>query len=212
MITELIDTPDFAEIIRDTVYSILDTEQANQVALATAAGKPDPQLWALEVHRESTQVLDYVDDPTVVPFVNVRLDRCVRETDASTTSGIYKFETWINIDVIGASAASTTQPASTLAALKVNRGVRLVRQILGASQYARLGLRTGATDSRRFEEITFGRPDIDTVNAVAAATLRLSIKCIETGPQTQAGILNLIDVTTNRDSDGLTLFAATFGG
>jgi len=211
MITELILTPDVSEIIRDAVYTILDTEQTNQKALATSAGEANPELWGLEVHRETVDVAEYIDEPPIAPLVIVRLDEMDRDTSANGAD-LYKFETTILVDVIAAAPAKGTDTAGLAAALKVNRGMRLVRQILCASEYARLGLRNGIVDSRKIENIKFYRPDAEYTNAVSCATLRLTVRLVESGPQTVAKILNSIVTQTNRAEDDFELFSATFGG
>lgn len=212
MISELIDSPDLSEVVRDTVYAILQAEQAAQVALATSAGKANPNEWALEVHRETVDVADYIDSPGDAPLVIVTLDEMNRDPNNTTASGIYKFETTILIDVVGVASASGTNSATLESKLKVNRGVRLVRQILSAAEYTRLGLRTGMVDSRKIEYVKFNPPDFGGLSGVASATIRMTVKLNETGPQSAGNILNLITTETKRADDGFTLFDATFGG
>ena len=52
LIPDLIDKEDTFEIVRNQIALILANESASQVALATTAGKPDPNLWALKVYTE----------------------------------------------------------------------------------------------------------------------------------------------------------------
>ncbi len=102
MITRLIDRPDGFEIVRDQVAAILATEQANQQALATAAGK-DPSPWALNVYQERSnpweQYLNNQNDLT--PIVNVWFDSASYDQGASSVVDRQCSDTIINIDCYG---------------------------------------------------------------------------------------------------------------
>lgn len=213
MIGQLIDTPDNSEIVRDAIVLLLQSEADNQVAIATTDGKTDPTLWALDVYRENAQPVDMIDDNvTHVPIVSVRLGDM--QIDAgSTQQDKFTYTTTYLIDILGGAKASATTNADTAAMLVVNRGVRLVRNILAASEYTRIGIPNGQKliGKRSIESINYYTPDTTTGTVKAAGCqIRLDLKIVETSPQTQGEILDLVEVTTNRNGTEDTYFVVEF--
>ena len=72
----LIDKQDSFEIVRNQVFELLRDNAAAQVALATTAGKTDPQEWNLRVYQERFNPWERFQNAPddVVPIVNVWFD------------------------------------------------------------------------------------------------------------------------------------------
>jgi hypothetical protein len=208
-ITQLIDKLDTFEIVRNKIAVILVTESAAQVALAIAAGKPDPSLWALKVYTERASPWDDYEDGSVI--VNVWFDATSVDESASNTVRNQTMRGTFNIDVIGFGVSKPNGtgghvPGDELAALNAQRGLRLVRNIIMASSYTYLGLR-GVVGQRMPQSISSFQPQLNsnpTVHAVGTR-LALGVRYEEYAPQYEPVILQELGVTITRAEDALVL-------
>ena len=65
MTLPLIDKQDSFEIVRDQIAAILKTEITSQIALATTAGKPNPDDWKLRIFSERANPWEqFLNGPT----------------------------------------------------------------------------------------------------------------------------------------------------
>lgn len=224
LINTLIDKRDTYEIVRDKVALILAEESANQQQLATDAGK-DPALWKLRVYIERTNPWEFLrtNDGAAPgdrsPVVCVWFDNSNMDARASQTIDRQQMDATINIDVYGIGVTELLaggaghKPGDENAALEVQRGARLVRNILMADSYVVLGLprALGLVGQRQISTIQSFQPEFGNQNAQQLAGLRLSlqVKTSELAPQTEAVILEEINAIV-RDEDGQILIDATF--
>lgn len=224
LITTLIDKQDTFEIVRDKVALILAEESASQQQLATDAGK-DPALWKLRVFTERTNPWEFLrtDNGGVPsdrsPVVCVWFDNTNIDPRASQTIDRQQMDETINIDVYGIGATEILAggaghvPGDENAAREVQRGARLVRNILMADTYVTLGIARslGLVGQRQISTIQSFQPEFGNQNAQQLAGLRLSlqVKTSELAPQTGAVILEEINAIV-RDEDGQILIDATF--
>jgi hypothetical protein len=210
MTLELIDKQDNFEIIRDQIAAILTIESASQVALATTAGKPNPDDWRLRVFAERSNPWEqYLNDPTdVSPLVNVWYDNSSFDGGASNVMERQKATGIFNIDCYGYGVAGTDGgtghlPGDREAAFVVQRAVRLVRNILMAAEYTYLSLR-GLVWQRWPQSVTVFQPQLDgnTVQQIVGARIALAVQFNELSPQVAAEILELLSVDVFRAEDG----------
>lgn len=208
-ITQLIDKQDTFELVRDKIALILATESAAQVVLATTAGKPDPSLWALKVYIERASPWDDAADGDII--VNVWFDTASVDEAASNTVRNQTMRGTFNIDVIGFGNSKPNgtgghRPGDEVAALNAQRGLRLVRNIIMASSYTYLGLRT-IVGQRMPQSITSFQPQLNSKPAdhVVGARLALGVRYEEFSPQYEPALLQELGVRIERAEDGQVL-------
>lgn len=209
-ITQLIDKLDTFEIVRDKIAQILATESAAQVSLATAALKPNPGLWALKVYTERSSPWDCVDPNTDV-IVNVWFDSTSVDEAASNVVRAQAMRGTFNVDVIGfgnsgPNGSGGHRPGDEVAALNAQRGLRLVRNILMASSYTYLGLRS-LVGQRMPQSITTFQPQLNSNPAdhAVGARLALGVRYEEFSPQFEPATLLELGVRVERAEDGRVL-------
>ncbi|MCP4566695.1 MAG: hypothetical protein GY841_03835 [FCB group bacterium] len=217
-ISSLIDKQDNFEIIRDEVAAILAIETASQQALATAGGK-DPDLWKFRVFIEQSNPLEqYLNAPLdTSPIVNVFFDTESFNKSHSNMNNRQKAEGIINIDCYGYAVSADNPggghiPGDRGAAYEVQRAARLVRNIIMAEEYDRLGLPLGGPLwSRWISSIDmYQQPAETNVQNVASSRLQLQVEYNELSPQTDAEVLELLSATVKRFETGEIYFEADF--
>lgn len=217
-IATLIDKQDTAEIVRDQIAAILALESAAQVALATTAGKPDPNEWKLRVYQERSNPWENLpaENGDIPPVVNVWWDSSTFEMAASNIVERQKSAATINIDCYGygksADDGGTGHVAGDRnAAETVQRAVRLVRNILMAGEYTYLGLR-GTVWRRWVDSITMMQPQQDNQNVhhIVAARLAFRVEFNEFSPQVQPETLELLTVDVQRTEDNQIVVEADY--
>ncbi len=213
-ITQLIDKLDTFEIVRDKIATILANESAMQVQLATDAGKPDPSLWALKVYTERATPWDQYTSGDVI--VNVWFDTTSVDESASNTVRNQTMRGTFNIDVIGFGVSSSNGaggqvPGDELAALNAQRGLRLVRNIIMASNYTYLDMR-GLVGQRMPQSISSFQPQLNSnpVDHAVGTRLALGVRYEEFSPQFEPAILEELSVVVERAEDGQVLAELEF--
>ena len=213
LITTLIDKQDNSEIIRDQIAAIIAIESANQVALATAASKPNPNDWKLRVFSEAANPWEQFQnfDPNVTddsPLVNVWFDNVNFDKGKSDIFERQKADGTFNIDIYGVGVSSDDggtghNPGDREAAFEVQRGARFVRNILLAAIYHRLGM-DGVVWDRRPGSITVCQPEIEDVPVehVIAARFVLEVGYNEFSPQIEMETLELLANDVHRRFEG----------
>lgn len=213
MITTLIDKQDNSEIIRDQLAAILAIEVAAQMVLATAAGK-DPNDWKLRIFTERAnpweQFRDFTDGVTDdSPLVNVWFGDADFDKSKSDIFEKQKADGTFNFDVYGVSISSDDplgghKPGDREAAFEVQRGMRLVRNILMAAHYTRLDL-DGIVWDRWPESITMFQPMLEDnipIQHVMASRLVLNVGFHELSSQIEMETLELLSSDVHRTFDG----------
>lgn len=217
MIQTLIDKFDNSELIRDKIADILVTEAASQVALATTAGKPDPSLWDLRVFTERSNPFEEFlgESRSHVPIINVWFDSGSFDLKLGNVVERQTVEGTFNIDCYGQAESFETMtghsPGDRDAALEAMRAVRLVRNILMSAEYTYLKMR-GTVGRRWIQSIRAFQPTFDGANVVNIVGIRVSFSVVynETSPQIQGEPIELVQVTTKRQSDGQVILVTEY--
>ncbi len=223
-ITTLIKKQDNFEKVRDKVAEILKEEEANQQALALAAGE-DPSEWALRVFKERSNPWEFMrtDDGAVptdrTPVVCVWYDSSNVDSRASQNTDRQQYNANINIDVYGIGVTEILPnsagqvPGDRAAAIAAQQAAKLVRNIVMADSYTRLGFdaKLGIVGRRMITSIQTFQPDYGNNNAVHVAAVRLTLQVAisETAPQAQGEELESVGVTVT-DNDGEVLINASY--
>lgn len=225
LIASLIDRPDSFEVVRDKIAAILLLESQAQVALATAAGKPDPSLWKLRIFTERSNPWDEwpeaeepgsQSDIDATPIVNVSFDSDTFDKARGNIVSQQQADGVFNVDVYGrgisAGDGSTGHvPGDQAAALEAARALRLVRSILLSAPYVNLGLR-GLVGNRWVGSRTSLQPARGDrpVQHVMAARLALQVSYLEFAPQWDGVPLLVVGTQITRADTGEIFFAADF--
>ncbi len=217
-IETLIDKQDTAEIVRDQIAAILAAESAAQVALATTAGKPDPNEWKLRVFIERANPWEEFPDKTTddSPVINVWWGSASLQERASNTVERQKTTGTFNIDCYGYGRSRDNvsgghSPGDIAAAANVQRAVRLVRNILMAAQYTYLGLRP--TVWRRWiDSIETFQPQQDNQNVqhIVGARITFRVDFNEFSPQVVPEELCYLSVDVLRTEDNQVVIEADY--
>lgn len=216
MITQLIDKKDSFEVIGDQIAAILATETANQQSLASAKGK-DPAEWAFRVFQERTNPFEEFNNENadLTPIVNVWYDSSTFDYAGSDYIQRQKTVGLFNIDCFAAGNSVETgeghQPGDLVAALEMRRVIRLVRNILHASDNTYLQLR-GHVWSRRVESVNIFQPQAENAdtNNISGARIVFRVEFNELSPQYEAEILELLTVQVKRAETGEVLLNAEY--
>lgn len=209
----LIDKQDNFEIIRDQIAAILKLEIVNQQVLAAAALK-DPDDWKLRIFSERSNPWEQwvnVDDPATVdksPLINVWFDNSTFDPSASNVSERQKCEAVYNIDCYGYGISEDVpagghKPGDRDAALKVHKALRLIRNILMASENTYLQLQ-GLVWTRWPQAITSFQPQMDgrQIQQIVGARLAFRVVFNEHSPQYVAETLEFLSIDVKRTEDG----------
>ena len=196
----LIDKIDNFELITSEIAAILKTEAAAQLALAIAAGKPDPTLFDLRVFQDRSNPWEEFPSKTTdeTPLANVYFDATNFIAGGSTTMDVQKSASTFNIDLYGYGVSADNPagghtPGDAAAIQAVKRAIRITRNILMSSKYSYLGLR-GLVGYRRVASITAFQPQQDADNAqhIAGARIAFLVDFNEFSPQYEPTTLELV--------------------
>jgi len=214
----LINTNSTFETVRDAIAQILSNETANQMALAALAAL-DPEEWNMVIYMERfTPIESQLNNPGLgTPIVNVSWDSSSFSAEKSNlierrhSTGLY------NIDVYGFGAARPDGlgghvPGDVDTALRLQRAVRLVQQIIMSPEHIYLGMQ-GLVSRRWISSINAFQPDQGSVPVqnVMAARLSFEVDFNEFSIQSsENNLLNEIGITVIRDADGAILASADF--
>lgn len=215
-ITQLINRPDYFEIIRDQLPAILVVESAAQEALAELEDE-DPALWRLKVFRERLNPWsDFLESPgDATPIVSVSYDNSSFDQSKSNAVERQHATSTFFIDCFGYGIASDEtaghQPGDEEAAINAHRAVRLVRNILMAGPYTYLGLQ-GVVGFRWPDSIQIQHPQSDGrfVQNIVGARIALQVRHNEFSPQAQGQPLELISAQVKRSETGQLLLSANY--
>jgi hypothetical protein len=218
MIQNLIDRPDTFEVVRDKIALILATETASQQAKAVEEGK-DPELWKLRIYTERSNAWEAFQDDNPVdksPIVNVWFDSEAFPKNQGSTVDRQTARGMFNIDIVavgvsGPDGLSGQKPGDKEAAFAAQRGLRLVRSIMMASNYTYLELR-GLVAGRWPSDVSTFQPQTGARSAqhIIGARLALEVKYNEFAPQYEGEELEQLNATINRALDGEILIEAEY--
>jgi hypothetical protein len=215
-IAELIEKTDSFETLRDEIAAILAVESAQQQALALAAGE-NPLLWTLRVYTERSapwaafpDVGESVPVYETTPVVNVCWDSSNYERSGSNVFENQKTVGTFNIDCYGYGVAideGTSQTvADQAAAIEAQRAFRLVRNILLAAHWHKLGQPSFVWERWPTSAHSF-QPQRDNVQTPNVHGIRLALEVTfnEFSPQYEPEELELVSTQVKRDGDGMIL-------
>jgi len=216
-IPNLIDKQDTSEIVRDKIASILVSEIASQMALATTAGK-DPDDWKLRIFTERANPWEqWLNDQTdESPIVNIWFDNASFDMRSSNSIDRQKSSGIFNIDCYGYGRAKDDgggghKPGDREGALQAQKALRLVRNILFSAEYTYLGLR-GLVWRCWQQSTNVFQPSGDGQILQKIVGARLAVECEynEFAPEFDLETLDLIAVDVLRTEDGQIVLEADY--
>lgn len=204
----LIDKQDGFELVRDTIATILATETAAQVALATAASKPNPDDWNFKVYLERINPWEAFLAGDLTPIVNVWFDSMTFDKGKSNVATRQQTDpSRYNIDIY-AQANSTEEtvghtPGDKAAALLAHNTTKLVRNILMHDKHKYLGLQ-GIVARRWVGQVTSFQPQSggQPLNRVVAVRLVLEVEHLETIDLADHETLEIISIDMRHEPSG----------
>ena len=227
----LIDKVDNFEVVRDQIAVLINENAAAQVALATAASKPEPDLWKLRVYIERSNPWEAflgvggAANADESPIVSVSYESGTFDESSSDAVKRQTHVGMFNVDVYGWGQSKEVGgggqiPGDKAAAANAARGVRLVRNILMASQNVYLQLRNkgGAVEGpgvgqRWLQSITSFQPEIgnEAAHQVLGMRLAMRVQFNEYSPQADfSNLLEQVHVDVKRAKDGMLIAAALY--
>lgn len=209
----LIDKQDSFEIVRDQIAGILLAELANQQALAPGSGK-DPLDYTLSVYLEQDapieKWLNAAPERTAptVPAVSISLENSTRnDKKSSVPAGEQVYDCTYLLDVL-ARGVTTEQagaghvPADKAARLNCHAAVRLVRNILSATENRRLKLNDIVHAHVHFRTMEYGQAatfETQPNFSVWAGRCRFSVTMTELSPEYEGVPLEIIRIAISDD-------------
>ena len=213
-ITTLINEPDAFEVVRDQIAGILRTEFLAQQVLAAAASE-DPLEWTVDVMVEREFPVERWRSAgpelttATVPVVTISLESTTWSAKKSSAPGGRQiFEAIYLIDslargVSADEAGDGYEAADKAAHLNCHRTVRLVRNILRATQYRQLGLKGIVWGHVRFQSFEYGAAPVEDQRrgtSVWNGRGRFVVEMFESSIQTAApNILEIIAIDISDD-------------
>lgn len=216
-ISTLIDKQDTFEIVRDQIGAILKIEIANQMQLATDAGK-DPNDWKLRIFTERSNPWEEFlnEEVDTSPLVNVWFDNSNFDASKSNVVERQASETVYNIDCYGYGRSRDDGATGQIlgdkeASFEVQKALRLVRNILMSAEYTYLGLR-GTVWHRMPQSITAFQPQLDArqMQQIVGARLAFRVVFNEFAPQVEPVSIELLSVDVIRAEDGEIVFETDY--
>ena len=212
VLQELIDKQDNWEIVRDQIAAILVAERDNQMALAPGEGK-NPADWDFDVYVERSNPWEKwlngdVANPVVdiKPIVAIWIDNSSFDGSKSNAVERQTENAIYNIDCYGFGVAKSDGATGQIAgdkaaAFERDKAVKLVRNILMASQNLHLQLK-GLVGKRWPNSLNFFQPEQDgnTVQQVAACRVSFEAQFNEFSPQYVPETLEIVGVELNHDN------------
>ena len=216
VIQSLMTGQDQFEIVRDQIAALIELNQLNQQALASAALQ-DPALWELRVFTERSNPWEQFLNIDVnnasanfSPIVNVWFDTTQYPQNLGNTVEWQRSQTTYNVDIVGFAASTddggTGQlPGDRESAFTVQRGIRFVRRILMASENIHLQLDRKIVGDRWIQSIEAFQPQLDSipVQQIVGARISFRVSFLEFSPQgDESQILEEIRIDVLRAEDG----------
>jgi hypothetical protein len=194
-ITELIDTPDTLEIVRDQIAAILSLEIQNQYAIAKSQQVKNTADYNIPIYLENGRPYDVngKDGKTLTRFVNILLPK-VGVPESNPRLGTQKERATFFIDCAACGNDSGNFRDDKSAMFRAWRVTRLVRRILMSDYYAYLGFR-GIVSERTVTAMVAGNPDKLEDSALFWETIRVTFEVgfMEKAIEAQGVLLDGID-------------------
>jgi len=211
----LIDKQDMFEKVRDRIAAILAAEIAIQQTKATAAGK-DPEDWRIRTYSERANPWDNLRGSDQSPVANVWYSNGNFDPKKSNSStrqlGVFRY----NIDAYCTQVAEQTTAGHSageeLAARKVHRAARILRNIIMHDSWTYLGYQ-GLVWKREIASIDVFQPlsEKRPVENVIGCRLGLDVTFDETTDLADENILEVINITFQYEPDGMVIAELQYG-
>jgi hypothetical protein len=230
VLPDLINKQDGFELVRDRIAVLINDNQANQVALATAVAEPNPELWKLRVYVERsnpwelfTNAPEEEDPPDTSPIVNVWFQSGTFDEAKGNAIERQAQQGTFFVDCYGwgiseEGAGDTHTPGDEAAAKTAQRAVRLCRNILMAAENRYLQFPIVPAQGGRFvwdrwpQSITMFQPQLgeQSSHQVVGARLAMRYGFNEFAPEVVGDVLELLTVDIHRASDGMLIAEADY--
>ncbi|MDR1253336.1 MAG: hypothetical protein LBK62_14435 [Treponema sp.] len=202
-ITELIETPDILEVVRDQLAALLSLELENQYALAQDKGIPRARDYNIQVFAENSRPYDGAAiGQGQINLINILVSK-VTVPASNPRIGNQKEKAVIFIDCTADGNNTGNFRDDKSAALRAWKIMRLVRRIVMSDQYAYLGMR-GTVTSRTFTQMEAGSPTIQAALALTVIRSTLEVEFVERSIEAPSVILEGIDFTVDVDTGQVT--------
>lgn len=217
LLQTLILGPDNWEALGNLIAQILANEIANQRALAAAyvpaSGDPLPPPasgdYAIRVFREVADPWEFFKDPTEPPVVSIRFARAdMVANETKVTEQVNTCQWLLDFGAAGQAQETPTghTPGDLDAAIRIQRAIRIVRNILdaGPNQYLQARGIVGWRRVTSFEMFQPPRKETTqpTLDHLAGARVTLEAKVRETSPEYQGEDLEIVAVDLKKGLDG----------
>jgi hypothetical protein len=194
-ITELIDTPDTLEVMRDQLAALLSLELQNQYTLA--------QDYNVKVFVENTRPYDgAMIGQGQINLINILVSK-VTVPLSNPRIGNQKEKAVIFIDCAADGNNTGNFRDDKLATFRAWKIMRLVRRIVMSEQYAYLGMR-GTITSRTFTQMEAGSPNIQAALALTIIRATLEVEFVERSIETPSVTLEGVDYDIDAETGQVT--------
>jgi hypothetical protein len=202
-ITELIETPDTLEVVRDQLAALLSLELQNQYALAQGKKIPRARDYNIQVFVENTRPYDGTAiGQGQISLINILVSKVTVPT-SNPRIGNQKEKAVIFIDCAADGNNTGNFRDDKSAAFRAWKIMRLVRCIVMSDQYAYLGMR-GTVTSRTVTQMEAGAPNIQAALALTVIRATLEVEFVERSIEAPSVILEGIDYTIDADTGQVT--------
>lgn len=176
LITELIDTPDNVEVVRDQIAAILSLELQNQFKTAKEKEAQNASDYDIKIYAENSRPYDTAEDE-MVSLVNIVLQE-VTVPHSNPRMGDQKEQAIIHIYCIANGNTIGNFRDDKSATFRAWKIMRLVRRILMSEPYTYLGMRKIVT-SRTFTKMEAGTPNAQQAQAFTVIRASLEVQFVE---------------------------------
>ena len=174
-VTELIETPDVVEMIRDRIAVILSKELQNQRLLATKQNK-NAADYNVKVFAENSRPYDTAENERLYS-INVVLAK-IEVSPSNSRVNDQKEKAEFHIFCIADGNDTGNFRDDKNATFRAWKILRLARRILMSEQYTYLGMRKIVT-SRTFTKIEAGTPNLQVSQAITVVRAAFEVQFTE---------------------------------
>lgn len=195
-VTELLNSPDNVEIVRDQVAGILALELMHQKEIADETPDlPAPQDYDVKVYIENDEPWAVQDEKNPFPAINVSFVKYKIDTDDGSNDRIVN--ALYNVDCYAVGNYDGEGFAGRVAKIKSMKIARFARNILQAANYRYLKLR-GVVNSQHIASCTSGVvKDSEGAVKVGVQRIALEVEFHEHSPQVVSDVLEEMHLTCN---------------
>ena len=176
LITELVETPENVEKVRDQIAAILSLELQNQLTIATDTGRQNAADYDIDIYVENSRPYDTTGEE-MVSLVNIVLQE-VTVPHSNPRMGDQKEQAIFHIYCIANGNTMGDFRDDKSATFRAWKIMRLVRRILMSEPYTYLGMRKTVT-SRTFTKMESGTPNLQSAQAFTVIRAHFEVQFTE---------------------------------